>query len=155
MIGIAREHRLALETNTGYALFANGVPIGYGGVTPLFRQANTGINIFDPFRGGEAAFLWVQTLRAFRTLYGSERFVINAYQFGAGNAEAIRSGAFWFYYRLGFRPATAAVRTLAAREAKRMTADAQVSKRCAYVTRARLRRSSSRSAGLRSRGSFR
>ena len=55
VIGIAREHRLALETNTGYLLLANGVPIGYGGVTPLFRQANTGINIFDPVprrRGG-------------------------------------------------------------------------------------------------------
>ena len=123
VIGIAPRHRLALETNTGYVLFASGVPIGYGGVTPLFRQANTGINVFDPFRGSEAAFLWVETLRAFHTLYGSERFVINAYQFGAGNVEAIRSGAFWFYYRLGFRPASSAVRALAAREAKRIAAN--------------------------------
>jgi len=123
VIGIAQQHRLTLETNTGYLLFANGVPIGYGGVTPLFRQANTGINVFDPFRGGEAAYLWTQMLRAFHTLYGSERFVINPYQFGAGNAEAIRSGAFWFYYRLGFRPASAATRSLAAREAKRMTTE--------------------------------
>jgi len=123
VIGIAPRHRLALETNTGYVLFASGVPIGYGGVTPLFRQANTGINVFDPFRGSEAAFLWVQMLRAFHTLYGSERFVINPYQFGAGNVEAIRSGAFWFYYRLGFRPASSAVRALAAREAKRIAAN--------------------------------
>jgi hypothetical protein len=99
------------------------LPIGYGGVTPLFRQANTGINIFDPFRGAEAAYLWTQMLRAFHTLYGSRRFVINAYQFGAGNAEAIQSGAFWFYYRLGFRPAQMRVRTLAAREAARMASD--------------------------------
>ena len=123
VIGIKPTQRLTLETNTGYLLFANGVPIGYGGVTPLFRQANTGINIFDPFRGGEAAFLWTQMLRAFRTLYGCDRFIINAYQFGAGNAEAIRSGAFWFYYRLGFRPAAARVRALAAREGARMAAD--------------------------------
>jgi len=123
VIAIAREHRLALETNTGYVLFANGVPIGYGGVTPLFRQANTGINIFDPYRGSEGAFLWVEMLRAFHTLYASKRFVVNAYQFGQGNAEAIRSGAFWFYYRLGFRPAAAATRKLAAREAQRMAAD--------------------------------
>ncbi len=123
VIGIARELRLTLETNTGYLLFANGVPVGYGGVTPLFRQANTGINIFDPFRGGEAAFLWVQMLRAFHALYGSKRFVINAYQFGAGNAEAIQSGAFWFYYRLGFRPAAAQTRRLASREAQRIAAD--------------------------------
>ena len=123
VIGIAPAQRLTLETNTGYLLFANGVPIGYGGVTPLFRQANTGINIFDPYRGSEAAFLWTQMLRAFRTLYGCDRFVINAYQFGAGNAEAIQSGAFWFYYRLGFRPGGARTRTLAAREAARMAAD--------------------------------
>ena len=123
VIGIAPEHRLGLETNTGYLLLANGIPIGYGGVTPLFRQANTGINVFDPFRGGEASYLWAQMLRAFHTLYGSNRFVINAYQFGAGNAEAIRSGAFWFYYRLGFRPALAATRTLAAREASRIASN--------------------------------
>ena len=123
VIGIAPAHRLTLETNTGYLLFGNGVPIGYGGVTPLFRQANTGINVFDPFRGSEAAFLWTQMLRAFRTLYGSGRFIVNAYQFGAGNAEAIASGAFWFYYRLGFRPANAQARRLAAREAQRMAAD--------------------------------
>jgi hypothetical protein len=123
VIGVAPEQRLTLETNTGYLLFANGVPIGYGGVTPLYRQANTGINIFDPFRGSEAAFLWMQMLRAFHTLYGSRRFVINAYQFGAGNAEAIRSGAFWFYYRLGFRPARAQTRMLAEREAGRMRGD--------------------------------
>ncbi|MEP7328238.1 MAG: hypothetical protein ABI777_03425 [Betaproteobacteria bacterium] len=123
VIGIAADQRLTLETNTGYLLFANGIPIGYGGVTPLFRQANTGINIFDPYRGGEAAFLWTQMLRAFHTLFGCDRFVVNAYQFGAGNAEAIKSGAFWFYYRLGFRPGVARVRTLAAREAARMAAD--------------------------------
>lgn len=123
VIGIAPAHRLTLETNTGYALFANGMPIGYGGVTPLFRQANTGINVFDAYRGGEASYLWVQMLRAFRTLYGSGRFVVNPYQFGAGNAEAIRSGAFWFYYRLGFRPALAPARALAQREARRLESD--------------------------------
>ena len=109
VIGIAPAHRLTLETNTATCCSPTAFPIGYGGVTPLFRQANTGINVFDPFRGGEAAYLWTQMLRAFHTLYGSTRFVINAYQFGAGNAEAIKSGAFWFYYRLGFRPADQAI----------------------------------------------
>lgn len=123
VLGIAPARRLTLETNTGYVLFSNGVPIGYGGVTPLFRQANTGINIFDPYRGSEAAFLWPQMLRAFRTLFACTRFVVNAYQFGARNAEAVKSGAFWFYYRLGFRPAAAPARAVAAREAARMAAD--------------------------------
>ena len=120
VIGVRPERRLSLESNYGYLLLANGVPIGYGGVTPLYRQANTGINIFEPFRGSEAAFLWTQMLRAFHTLFGIERFVISPYQFGSGNSEAIASGAFWFYDRLGFRPVDARLRSLAARERLRL-----------------------------------
>jgi hypothetical protein len=119
LYGVTPELRLSLEANYGYVLFANGVPVGYGGVSPLFRQANTGINIFEPFRGTEAACLWVRALQAFRTLFGVGRFVVSPYQIGGGNSEAIDSGAFWFYYRLGFRPATAALRALAAEEAAR------------------------------------
>jgi hypothetical protein len=120
VIGVVPEQRLQLEANYGYLLLSNGVPIGYGGVSPLYRQANTGINVFDPFRGSEAAFLWVQTLRAFRTLFGTRRFIINGYQFGAGNSEAIASGAYWFYWRLGFRPSLAENVELAAAEAARL-----------------------------------
>jgi len=120
LIGAAPEQRLSLEANYGYLLMSNGVPIGYGGVSPLYRQANTGINVFDAFRGSEATFLWAQTLRAFRTLFGVRRFVINGYQFGAGNNEAIASGAYWFYYRLGFRPGLAEDADLAEQEAARL-----------------------------------
>jgi len=120
IIGAAPESRLSLESNYGYLLLSNGVPIGYGGVTPLFQQANTGINVFDPFRRSEAAYLWAQMLRAFATLFGVRRFVVNAYQFGEGNAEAIHSGAFWFYYRLGFRPVLSGTRRLAAKEFSRI-----------------------------------
>ena len=120
VISVAPTHRLGLETNTGYLLLSNGAPIGYGGVTPLFRQANTGINIFDAFRGSEAAFLWVEMLRAFHSIYGSRRFIVNSYQFGEGNSEAINSGAYWFYYRIGFRPTNAAQKKLAAREFSRL-----------------------------------
>lgn len=123
IIGAAPSFRMSLESNYGYLLISNGVPIGYGGVTPLFCQANTGINIFDPFRGSEAAFLWAQMLRAFQTIFGVRRFVVNGYQFGEGNAEAIASGAFWFYYRLGFRPSDDDARDLAAREALRLADD--------------------------------
>jgi hypothetical protein len=121
VIGVAPEKRLNLETNTGYLLISNGAPVGYGGVTPLFRQANTGINIFDPYRGSEAAFLWVEMLRAFHSIYGVTRFVVNGYQFGEGNSEAINSGAYWFYYRLGFRPHCERRKALAAQEFKRLS----------------------------------
>lgn len=123
VIGAQLDQRMTLEANYGYMLFSNGVPIGYGGVSPLFFDANTGINVFDPFRGSEAAYLWSATLRAFQTIFGVRRFVVNGYQFGEGNDEALQSGAFWFYYRLGFRPSDAEARRLAAAEARKMRAD--------------------------------
>lgn len=122
LIGVVPARRLSLESNYGYLLLSNGVPVGYAGVTPLYRQANTGINIFESFRGSEAGFLFAQTLRAFRTLFGVDRFVLNPYQVGAGNPEAIESGAFWFYYRLGFRPVVRALAGLAATEHRRRLA---------------------------------
>ncbi len=121
LIGAARDDRLSLEANYGYVLFSNGVPVGYGGVTPLAAQANTGINVFDAFRHSEASMLFAQALRAFRTLFGVTRFVVNPYQFGAGNDEAVASGAFWFYDRLGFRRVDPAVRALADRARARFT----------------------------------
>lgn len=120
VIGVPQQRRMCVEANYAYLLVSNGAPIGYGGVTALFRQANTGINVFDAYRRSEAAFLWTEMLRAFRTLFGVGRFVVNGYQFGEGNSEAIASGAYWFYYRLGFRPASAELRRLAAKEAARI-----------------------------------
>ena len=114
--GLAPEHRYPLECTLGFLILSNGVPIGYGGASVLFKQANTGINIFDEYRGSEAAWLWVQVMRVFRTLSGCNRFVANPYQFGGDNAEALKSGAFWFYYRLGYRPVDAAIRKLARQE---------------------------------------
>lgn len=115
-MGLLPEHRYPLECTMGFLILANGVPIGYGGSSMLFAQANTGINIFEEFRGSEAAWLWVQVMRLFRTLSGCSRFIANPYQFGSENSEALQSGAFWFYYRLGYRPVDADVRALARQE---------------------------------------
>lgn len=122
-IGIEPAARGVLESSFGYLLLANGVPIGYGGFTPLFAQVNTGINVFPEFRGSEAAFAFEQALRMMRTLTGCVRFLVNPYQFGAGNDEALRSGAYWFYYRLGFRSAESTLRRLAEREFGRLRND--------------------------------
>jgi hypothetical protein len=122
LMGLLPACRLSLESNYAYLLLSNGVPIGYAGATPLYRQANTGINVFEPFRGSEAAFIAVQVLRVLRTVFGVARFILNPYQIGAGNREAIESGAFWFYYRLGFRPVVPALAELAARERARREA---------------------------------
>ncbi len=122
-VGVLPAYRGVLEVTYGHLLLANGVPIGYGGFTPLFAQVNTGINVFPEFRGSEAAFAFEQALRAMHSIAGNARFIVNPYQFGAGNDEALASGAYWFYYRLGFRSADAPVRALADKEFARLRAD--------------------------------
>jgi hypothetical protein len=120
VLGVAPEERMSLESNYGYVIFSNGVPVGYGGVTTLSAQANTGANVFESFRHSEAAFLFAETLRAFRTLFEVTRFVVNPYQIGADNDEALATGAYWFYHRLGFRPVKAGVAALANKEYARI-----------------------------------
>ena len=123
VFGLRNEKRFPLESTLGYLILSNGVPIGYGGSSVLFRQINTGLNVFGEYRGSEAAFLWVQVMRVYHQLTGCTRFIANAYQFGAGNDEALKSGAFWTYYRLGYRPLEPAVRRLAASEHRKLRAD--------------------------------
>jgi hypothetical protein len=122
-IGVVPQRRGLLEATYGHLLLANGMPIGYGGFTTLFAQVNTGINVFPEFRGSEAAYAFEQALRVMHALTGNARFVVNPYQFGAGNDEALASGAYWFYYRLGFRSAQAPVRALAEKEFARLRAE--------------------------------
>lgn len=116
VFGLLPDYRFTLETTMGYLIVANGMPVGYGGASALFNQANTGINIFEEYRGGEAPYLWIEVLRTYHHLFGCTRFIINPYQFGAGNLEALKSGAFWFYYRLGFRPVESDIARLALKE---------------------------------------
>ena len=119
--GLLPEHRYSLECTMGFLILSNGAPIGYGGSSMLYRQANNGINIFDEYRGSESAWLWVQVMRVFHALSGCTRFIANPYQFGADNNEALQSGAFWFYYRLGYRPVDGEVRRLARNEHGKIT----------------------------------
>ncbi len=96
--------RNPLDSHIGYVLFKNSVPVGYGGGWPFLGTCKIGINVFAPFRGGESTFLMASVLRAYAQLFAVERFLVEPYQFGAGNREGLESGAFWFYFRLGFRP---------------------------------------------------
>jgi len=114
--GLQEEHRYPLECTMGFLILSNGVPIGYGGSSMLFKQANTGINIFDEYRGSEAAWSWVQVMRVFHALTGCTRYIANPFQLGSENVEALGSGAFWFYYRLGYRPIDREIRRLARHE---------------------------------------
>ena len=67
--------------------------------------------------------MFAQVLRAYRQRFRVQRFVVEPYQYGAGNREGLESGAFWFYWRLGFRPVVPRVRALAEAEAAKIAAD--------------------------------
>jgi len=123
VFGLQAGHRFPLECTMGYLILSNGVPIGYGGASLLFKQVNTGVNIFDDYRGSEAAYLWVQVMRVYHSLVACTRFVANAYQLGHDNSEALKSGAFWFYYHLGYRPVRQELRELAMDEMKKRRRD--------------------------------
>lgn len=116
VFGLRGQFRYPLECTMGFLILSNGVPIGYGGSSVVFRQANTGVNIFSEYRGSEASYLWVQVMRVYHNLFGCNRFIANAYQFGEENDEALRSGAYWFYYRLGFRSVSPEIKALASKE---------------------------------------
>ena len=110
VIGVVPERRRLLHALYGYLTLRNGVPIGYVQVDPLLRSAGIHFNTFESFRGGEAAHVFGRVLAVTRRLFGAESLSIEPYQLGQGNAEGLDSGAWWFYYKLGFRPRDAKVR---------------------------------------------
>lgn len=121
--GMVAARQLPLESYVGYTLFKNGFAAAYGGAWIFARHAQFGINVFESFRGGESAFLLCQLLRVYRQTFGVDHFEVEPYQYGHGNPEGIRSGAFWFYYRHGFRPVQPPLAALAREEWRRIGAD--------------------------------
>jgi len=120
LIGTLPERRPILRATYGMLTLRNGVPIGYVGADALFQCVDISFNTFPTFRGGEAAFVFGRMLATLRTLFGARSFTIEPYQLGHKNYEAIESGAWWFYYKLGFRPRNQAIRSLAHHELARM-----------------------------------
>jgi hypothetical protein len=108
--------QLPLETYAGYTLFKNGFPAAYGGCWLHGKKSLFGINIFEQFRGGESGYLFMQLLRVYREAFGVDYFEVEPYQYGLDNPEGIESGAFWFYYRYGFRPLDKTLEKIAADE---------------------------------------
>lgn len=120
MIGATPERRLLLESVYGFLTLKNGVPVGYVLTSALFRSAEIAFNVFETFRGAEAGPVYGKVLAMTRALFGVDAFTIFPYQLGEGNDEAIESGAWWFYEKLGFRPHAAQARALMRRERARM-----------------------------------
>ncbi len=102
-IGLQPQRRLLLEAVYGFLTLKNGVPIGYVLNSALCGSAEIAYNVFPTFRGGEAARIYARVLATVRHLFGADSFTIYPYQLGDDNEEGLRSGAWWFYQKLGFR----------------------------------------------------
>jgi hypothetical protein len=120
LIGVLAQRRHAVASYYGGLTLRNGVPIGYTQSDHVGRSAALSFNTFETFRGGEAAFTFARWLAALRHVFGTSSCSIEPYQLGQGNDEALDSGAWWFYAKLGFAPRDAATRRLARDEQVRI-----------------------------------
>lgn len=123
LVGIRSDRRLPLRAAYGGFVVKNGVPIGYIEGLAFFERLEIGFNMYYTFREGESAWIYAQVLKLHRDALGVTSFSIDPYQLGFENAEAIESGAFWFYRKLGFRPTDSGVRRTLAGEERRLAAD--------------------------------
>ena len=123
LIGIAPERRLPLRAAYGGFIVKNGVPIGYIEGLAFLERLEIGFNLYYAFRDGESAWIYAQVLRLHGDALGTTSFSIDPYQLGYENPEAIDSGAFWFYRKLGFRPTDSGVGRVVAGEERRIASD--------------------------------
>jgi len=122
-IGVIPERRFLLETLYGFLMLKNGVPVGYGTNTSLFGSSEVAYTVFDSFRAGEAASMYGRVIGITRHMFGIDTFMIDPYQLGHENDDALNTGAWWFYQKLGFRPHEADLLRIMRREIKRMKAN--------------------------------
>lgn len=115
--------RTQFDGYIGYVAFANAVPVAYGGAWIFPGKSKVGINVFPAFRGGPSALLFASILRCYAQRYDVGCFEADNYQLGHGNADGIRSGAYWFYYRAGFRTVDKELAAIAERERAVMDRD--------------------------------
>jgi hypothetical protein len=118
--GLPAARRLPLRAYlAGYTL-KNGVPINYIEAIGLCEWMEVGFNTFYTYRQGETAWIYAQALRCLCALTGAKCISIYPYQIGQDNDEAIDSGAFWFYRKLGFHSGRAELQALCEREEEKI-----------------------------------
>jgi hypothetical protein len=122
------DRRLPLRAYVAGLTLKNGVPINYIEAIGLCEWMEVGFNTFYTFRGGEAGWIYAQVLRCLCHRMGTTCVSVYPYQLGHDNDEAIESGAFWFYRKLGFRPGRADLQQLAEREEQKIAAAANSGK---------------------------
>ncbi len=120
MLGVRPAQRLPLEAVHAFLTLKNGVPVGYVLSSALFGSCEVAYNVFETWRGAEAAHTYGRVLAMLHALFGAETFTVYPYQLGDHNEEGLRSGAWWFYQKLGFRADERAVLALMRRELARL-----------------------------------
>ena len=123
--GVVPERRAVVPATYGSLTLRNGVPIAYLQVDLAGRSAALSYHAFATFRGGEAAYTVARMLTMLHHVLGAESFTLDPYQLGKGNDDGIESGAWWFYYKLGFRPRAAGVKRVLRGELARLQANAR------------------------------
>lgn len=118
--GLPPERRLPLRAYHAGITFKNGVPINYIEGISLFEWMEVGFNTFYTFRNGETAWIYSKVLHLLHQVAGVTCISVYPYQLGHENEEAIKSGAFWFYRKLGFRPGHPELLSLTQREEAKM-----------------------------------
>jgi hypothetical protein len=101
----------------------NGVPVGYVQACTLLGSVEVNFNVFETFRDADAARIFTASLASFRREFGLDACSINTQQLGEDNPEALATGAWWFYYKHGFRPVAPRLQPLVRREAQRKRRD--------------------------------
>jgi hypothetical protein len=123
--GLPPERRLPLRAyHAGFTL-KNGVPINYIEGITICERMEIGFNTFYTFREGESAWVYAMVLRLLHQLAGVTCISIDPYQIGFNNDEAIDSGAFWFYRKLGFRPTRPELARLMEAQEKKIATNAE------------------------------
>jgi hypothetical protein len=115
--------RLPLRAYVAGFSLKNGVPINYIEAIGLCEWMEVGFNTFYTFRGGEVAWIFAQVLRCLCRLMRTTCISMYPYQLGDQNDEAIESGAYWFYRKLGFRPARKELVALVESEERKIAAN--------------------------------
>jgi hypothetical protein len=120
---LPRDRRLPLRAYVAGVTVKNGVPINYIEAIGLCEWMEVGFNTFYTFRSGETAWVYAQVLRCLTHLMGTTCVSVYPYQLGHDNEEAIESGAFWFYRKVGFRPGRPELLRLVEREESKIAAN--------------------------------
>jgi hypothetical protein len=120
---LSPDRRLPLRAYVAGLTVKNGVPINYIEAIGLCEWMEVGFNTFYTFRGGETGWVYAQVLRCLCHLMGTTCVSVYPYQLGHDNEEAIESGAFWFYRKLGFRPGRPELLRLVEREERKIAAN--------------------------------